>query len=198
MTNHIDPPVESDLWSDWLLRRRHGGDPGYERIVRSRVLEYRDRVLDGARLAPGMTLLDVGAGEGLISFGALQRIGQPFFVILADISAPMLAHAEHVSMEIGVRDRCSFVQTAAETLAGIADESVDALTSRAVLAYVEDKTAAARNFLRVLKPGGRLSLCEPIDLDAAVQLAALTNFLRSEPANPNTPYLALLQRCRAL
>src|SRR6266567_2260602 len=33
----------------------------------------RDRVLDGARLRPGDTLLDVGAGDGLIAFGALEQ-----------------------------------------------------------------------------------------------------------------------------
>jgi ubiquinone/menaquinone biosynthesis C-methylase UbiE len=188
----------SDCWSDWLLRRRHGGDAAYEAIVRAEVTAYRDRVLDGAQLTSGMTLLDVGSGEGLIAFGALERIRQPFSVILTDISAPLLAHAERTSMELGLRQHCSFFQASAETLAGIPNESVDVLTSRAVLAYLADKPSAARNFLRVLKPGGRVSLCEPIGLDAAVQLAALTNVLQSEPANSTTPYLAILQRCRAL
>ena len=33
----------------------------------------RDKVLDRADLRPGETLLDVGCGNGLIGFGALER-----------------------------------------------------------------------------------------------------------------------------
>jgi cyclopropane fatty-acyl-phospholipid synthase-like methyltransferase len=32
-------------------------------------------LLDKAKLQPGGTLLDVGAGDGLIAFGALERLG---------------------------------------------------------------------------------------------------------------------------
>ncbi|WP_221312963.1 class I SAM-dependent methyltransferase [Granulicella aggregans] len=162
------------------------------------VAKIRDRVLDGAKLISGMTLLDVGAGDGLLSFEALRRVEQPFSVILSDVSAPLLKRAEHLATDLGLRAHCSFIQTPAQTLAAIADESVDVVTSRAMLAYVEDKPSAIRSFLRVLKPGGRLSLGEPIHQDAAVQLTALTRVLRSEPENSKTPYLSLLQRWRGL
>lgn len=190
--------VEADFWSDWLLFGRHGRDPDYELVMRAVVAKIRDRVLDGARLISGMTLLDVGAGDGLISFEALRRVKQPFSVVLSDISAPLLKRAERIATDLGFRDHCSFMEAPAQTLAGIANESVDVITSRAALAYVHDKPSAMRSFLRVLKPGGRLSLGEPIHQDAAVQLTALTRVLRSEPVNSSTPYLALLQRCRAL
>ena len=145
-----------------------------------------------------MTLLDVGAGDGLVAFEALRHVEQPFSVVLSDISLTLLRRAELIATDLGFRDKCSFLQTSAETLAGIVDESIDAITSRAVFAYVPDKPSALRSFLRVLKPGGRLSLGEPVGQDAAVQLVALTNVLKSEPANSNTPYLSLLQRWRAL
>jgi hypothetical protein len=32
-------------------------------------------VLDGAELQPDDTLLDIGCGDGLIAFGALDRLG---------------------------------------------------------------------------------------------------------------------------
>lgn len=44
-------------------------------IVRAEVERYADRVLDAAWLAPGMTLADVDAGEGLVAFRAIDRIG---------------------------------------------------------------------------------------------------------------------------
>jgi ubiquinone/menaquinone biosynthesis C-methylase UbiE len=40
---------------------------------------------------------------------------------------------------------------------------VDAVTTRSVLIYVKDKRRASEEFHRVLKPGGRLSIFEPIN-----------------------------------
>jgi cyclopropane fatty-acyl-phospholipid synthase-like methyltransferase len=74
----------ADVWSAWLLHRRFGGDAEFRTLFQSLVEEFRDRVLDGARLALGLTLLDVGAGDGLISLGALQRVAQSFSVIVSD------------------------------------------------------------------------------------------------------------------
>ncbi|WP_263375779.1 class I SAM-dependent methyltransferase [Granulicella aggregans] len=198
MSDTKEHELEADIWSEWLLNGRHGRDPDYKPIMRAAVAQIRDRVLDGARLTSGMRLLDVGAGDGLISFEALRRVKPPFSVVLSDISTPLLKHAESVAAALGFHGQCSFVQTPAQTLAGIANESVDVITSRAVLAYVDDKPSALRSFSRVLKPGGRVSLADPIGQDAAVHLAALTKVLRSEPVNSSTPFVSLLQRWRAL
>jgi SAM-dependent methyltransferase len=45
----------------------------------------------------------------------------------------------------------------------LVDASVNVVTTRSVLIYVEDKEAAAREMWRVLRPGGRVSLFEPIN-----------------------------------
>jgi ubiquinone/menaquinone biosynthesis C-methylase UbiE len=45
----------------------------------------------------------------------------------------------------------------------LGDESVDAVTTRSVLIYVSAKRQAFKEFYRVLKPGGRLSIFEPIN-----------------------------------
>ena len=189
--------VPADLWSEWLLGRRHGGDPTNVPLVRAAVERFRDRVLDGARLCHGAVLVDVGTGDGLIAFGALERIGPSLNVVLTDVSRPLLSCAETHAEERGVRSRCTFIQTSAEQLEGVADQSADAVTTRAVHAYVTDKPAAARQFYRVLKPGGRISIAEPLFRDAAVQLAALTGLLLTQPASASDAQIRLLQRCRA-
>lgn len=40
---------KSDVWSEWLLHRRHADDTAYGRLVQAAVEGYADRVLDGAR-----------------------------------------------------------------------------------------------------------------------------------------------------
>lgn len=125
----------------------------------------RDRVLELAELAAGETLLDVGCGEGLIAFGALERgAGR---VVFADVSEDVLAVCRQVAHDLGVEERCRFLRAPADDLREIGDASVDVVTTRSVLIYVGDKAAAFREFARVLRPGGRISLFEPINRFAA-------------------------------
>jgi len=140
---------QDDKWSDWLLKRRHGCDPNYEAVVRGMVRRIRDRVLDGADLCGGKVLVDVGTGDGLIAFGAFERAGSSLTAVLTDVSATLLKRVEESAVERGLRDHCTFLQTSAERLDGIADASADVLTSRSVLVYVTDKAAATRQFHRV-------------------------------------------------
>ena len=98
----------TDVWSEWLLHRRHADDPAYAQVVQAAVERYADRVLDGAQLAAGMTLVDVGAGEGLLAFRALDRVGPSLRVILTDLSAPMLRYAESMALRRNVRRSAVF------------------------------------------------------------------------------------------
>src|SRR5271169_2898154 len=109
MTNSNTQP-QSDVWSEWLLHRRHADDPTYGEVVRDVVTGFADRVLDGAKLAPGMTLADIGTGEGLVAFRAIERIGASLKVLLTDISAPLLRHAETRAAQLGVRSQCTFLE----------------------------------------------------------------------------------------
>jgi arsenite methyltransferase len=133
--------------------------------VRRRILEetavFRQKVLDRARLAEGETLLDVGCGEGLIGFGALERGAG--HVVFSDISDDCLEFCREAAAALGASDRCSFVKAGAEDLRQVEDASVHVVATRSVLIYVAEKARAFREFLRVLRPGGRVSLFEPIN-----------------------------------
>jgi SAM-dependent methyltransferase len=123
----------------------------------------RDRVLGNAGIRSGETLLDVGAGDGLIAFGALDVIGERGRVVFSDVSQDLLDHSRELAEEMGVLDRCRFLRAPAEDLSALEDASVDVITVRSVLIYVDDKRRALGEFYRVLKPGGRLSIFEPIN-----------------------------------
>jgi len=154
-----------DQWHQWLLDARHGGDPAYrEELITSRLRPVRDQVLDRAELQPGDALLDVGVGDGLIAFGALNRLGPAGRVIFSDVSADLLEHCRSIAEANGQLSRCEFVQASADRLDGVPDDSVDVVTTRSVLIYVKDKARAFAEFRRVLRPGGRISLFEPINV----------------------------------
>jgi arsenite methyltransferase len=120
--------------------------------------DRRERVLDGARLDRGSVVADVGAGTGLLTFAAAERVGPEGDVIALDISVDVLeelrarAAAPNISYLVGQAD-----------VLPLLDASADAVVTRSVLIYVDDKAEAAREFRRVLRPGGRVSLFEPIN-----------------------------------
>ena len=144
---------------------RFAGDPAVrEHVLTELLYPVRDTVLDKARLRPGDTVLDVGAGDGLIAFGALERLGPSGHVIFSDISQDLLDHCRAAAAAEGLLDRCRFVLASADSLTDMADASVDVVTTRSVLIYVKDKAAALREFYRVLRPGGRISVFEPINV----------------------------------
>jgi arsenite methyltransferase len=156
-----DVAKAKDCWAEWLARMRSVGDSEVRR--KGFVLHelWRERILDNAHFADGETLLDVGCGEGLVAFGALERgAGE---VVFSDISQDLLDFCRQAATDLGVLDHCRFVQASADDLTPVADESVDVVTTRSVLIYVADKRSAFEEFRRVLRPGGRISLLEPIN-----------------------------------
>lgn len=152
----------SDQWAQWLQKRRDGNDPEQRKTITQYVWKVREQILQNAQITPGETLLDVGAGEGLIAFEALRRVGEQGKVIFSDISQILLDQCQARAQELGIHDRCQFLRASADNLQALEDASVDIITTRSVLIYLEDKRQALREFHRVLKPNGRLSIFEPI------------------------------------
>jgi cyclopropane fatty-acyl-phospholipid synthase-like methyltransferase len=62
-------------WAVWLLERRQGGDAAVGDAMLQGLTRWRDRVLDNARVKPSDIVLDVGCGDGLIAFAALDHVG---------------------------------------------------------------------------------------------------------------------------
>ena len=120
-------------------------------------------MLANAALAPGETFLDVGTGDGLIAFGALDLVGPAGLVIFSDVSEALLDHCRTEAERRSASERCRFVQAPAEDLRPIPDGSVDVVTTRSVLIYVADKARAFAELFRTVRPGGRLSIFEPIN-----------------------------------
>jgi arsenite methyltransferase len=153
---------QQDIWSQWLLNRRFGGDPERMKKMFDFLHPIRDKVLSHIHLEENQTLLDAGCGDGLIAFGALEKF-ETCRVIFSDISEDLLRHVQALAQEMNVQDRCRFVQASADDLSSVESDSVEAVTTRSVLIYVSAKQQAFNEFQRVLKAGGELSIFEPIN-----------------------------------
>src|SRR6266487_180957 len=180
-----------DIWSQWLLNRRFGGDAERMKKMFDFLYPVRDKVLSHIHLGENETLLDVGCGDGLIAFGALEKF-ETCRVIFSDISEDLLSHVEALSQEMNVQDRCQFVHASADDLSMFDNGTVDAVTTRSVLIYISAKQKAFNEFHRVLKAGGELSIFEPIN-----------RFAFPEPPNKFggydvTPVADLAQRLEAV
>ena len=168
--------MAADLWFDWLNGRRFGHDERLRAQVEAETARLAGRLLDHVPLPAGGTLVDVGCGAGLVGLTALAL--QPDLkVTFCDVSAPLLAQARARAPG----GACRFIEAPATALAGVADASQDVAAARAVLAYVAAREVAFGELFRVLKPGGWLSLAEPVWRDEAQAVPAMAALAAGPP-----------------
>ena len=131
---------------------------------------YRRQALLRAGLAPGMGVLDVAVGTGLLSRQIVRILGNSRDVIGIDPSAGMLASSTS-SLAI------SLLRGRAEALP-FAAASFDFLSLGFALRHVEDMEGVFREFRRVLKPGGRLLALEITRPESSLANALLRFYMR--------------------
>jgi demethylmenaquinone methyltransferase/2-methoxy-6-polyprenyl-1,4-benzoquinol methylase len=117
---------------------------------------WRRAVVSAVGPAPGMRVLDVATGTGMVAAELLSRCDCS--VVGIDQSAAMLARAR--SRFAGEPpSRVELMEGEAEALP-FADESFDALTFTYLLRYVDDPRATVKELARVVRPGGRVASLE--------------------------------------
>jgi arsenite methyltransferase len=192
--NSFDTKSAPDLWADWLLHDRFSGDETVRQALCESIERDVDRLLDLAKLRQGMTLLDIGSGDGTVALRAIERVGANIGAHLTDVSPRLLDYAQQRARERGVESQCRFALCGAQSLNAIDDASVDAVTARAVIGYLPEKAAVFREFYRVLKPGGRISLAEIIRRDEAFEVCSLRKLVEASGDAPGSQFFALLHK----
>jgi 2-polyprenyl-3-methyl-5-hydroxy-6-metoxy-1,4-benzoquinol methylase len=111
----VSSDATRDHWAEWVLARGHATDVDQRAKKLKELAPIRDRVLANARIQSGDVVLDVGTGDGLIAFGAIDLVGSGR-VILSDISQDLLGHDRELALGLGVAERAEFVRATAQDL----------------------------------------------------------------------------------
>jgi demethylmenaquinone methyltransferase / 2-methoxy-6-polyprenyl-1,4-benzoquinol methylase len=151
---------------------RTAGD--YDRVERligiGRGSRYRREALLRAGLQPGMHVLDVGTGTGLVAREALVVVGDAGAVIGLDPSMAMLRSGPSISA-------LPLIQGSAEQIP-LATAQFDFVSLGFALRHVADLHSVFREFHRVLRPGGIICLLEITSPQGAWARTLLRFYLR--------------------
>jgi arsenite methyltransferase len=141
----------ADFYADDAVRLLLGDSfhPGGEALT--------ETLLRQVELGPEHLLLDVACGQGTSSLLAAERFGCR--VVGLDLSAANLERARAKAAECGLGDRFEARQADAERLP-FEPGTFDVVLCECAFCTFPDKTRAADEMARVLKPGGRLALSD--------------------------------------
>src|SRR3954466_3163453 len=148
MATEVRPP-------DADLKARHramwaSGD--YPSMVETFLLPLGPRLVEACRIAPGMRVLDVGAGTGNASIPAAQRGAR---VTASDLTPELLDAGRRRAEGQGVT--LEWAEADAEHLP-FGDASFDVVMSAIGVMFAPHHQQAADELVRVCAPGGRIGL----------------------------------------
>ena len=174
--------VDDDPNVDVLLATMDG-TAGWDATLRLRAWERAH-----LGLARGERLLDVGCGLGEAALALAQDLGDGGEVVGIDVSEQMLRVAR--SNALGARCRVRFTVGDACSL-DEPDDSFDAARSERTLQWLADPAAAVAEMVRVVRPGGRVSLIDTdwstftIDVGDDALAALVRDAMRTERDRPS-------------
>jgi arsenite methyltransferase len=150
------------------------------------------RLADRLDLQPGERVLDVACGIGTTAL--LLAAERQVDMVGVDLGASQIARARTRAAQADLADRARFEVGDAERLP-IGDGHFDAVVCECALCTFPDKTAAAAEIARAMRPGGRVGITDiwldPAHLDAELRgLAGRVACLAD--ARPITDLVAIL------
>jgi len=109
-------------------------------------------------IEPGMTVLEIGPGNGRYTMAFARRVGKQGKVVAVDIEPRMIQRVTRRAQEEGVDNIEARVADVYEL--PYTDGTFDAVTATAVIGEIPDPDKAMREFHRVLSPSGILVFSE--------------------------------------
>ena len=159
-----------------------GGD--YAEVAKRELWPLGERVVRRVGVRPGEEVLDVACGSGNAAIRAAQAGGR---VVGLDLT-PELLEAGRISAA-GAGVEVEWVEGDAEALP-FPDGSFDVVVSTLGVMFAPRHPVAARELARVLRPGGRMALCNwAADSALARIMRTIAGYLPPAPKLASPPWL---------
>ena len=113
-----------------------------------------ERLIERLDIKPDTVVLDFGCGPGFFLVPAAKAAGK---AVGADVSARMLERAAKYAKKRGIP--VELIESDGKSIK-LPDNSVDLIFLVHVFHEIDDKLLALKEFLRILKPSGRLAIVE--------------------------------------
>lgn len=174
------------------LREWRESAPYWEKhgeVIRPMFGPLTQALIEEAGIGPGQSVLDVAGGSGEPSLTISGVVGLAGSVMCTDAVAEMVRAAEGASQRLGIRN-VRFRQCAADSLP-FEDNSFDTVICRLGAMFFPDPLVALREMLRVVKPGGAISLAVWYKSEVNPFLDRVTDvinrYVETAPADPDAP-----------
>jgi ubiquinone/menaquinone biosynthesis C-methylase UbiE len=135
---------------------------------------WAPRVVELAELRPGLRVVDIACGTGLVARLAAEAVGVDGHVAALDLNPGMLAVAAELPTVDGAE--IEWVEGTAQVLP-FAEASFDVVCCQLGLQFFPDREGALREMKRVLVPGGRVVVMVWREIDRAPGFAVLAAVL---------------------
>ncbi len=140
-------------------------------------LQHIERIAPGYGIEPGMTVMEVGPGNGKIAEAVARYLGPAGKLVVVDIQPEVVSMVESRLRAAGLSNIEG--RTADVHKMDFAGESFDAVYMVGVIGEIPEPEKAIKEMHRILKPGGLLAFTEAI-IDPDYQLPS-TLTKRFEP-----------------
>lgn len=125
-----------------------------------RRLLYRPETLLRPYVDDGMTVLDIGCGGGINTLALARLVGETGKVLAVDVQQAMLDMVGRRLKRVGLESRVQLQRCHTDDI-GL-DDPVDFVNAFWMVHEVPDTRAFLAQLHRILRPGGRLLITEPV------------------------------------
>jgi SAM-dependent methyltransferase len=163
----------------------------YEKDMQESMGPVSDQLIKSAGITSGHTVLDVATGAGEPALTIAKVVGTSGKVVGVDLSPEMLQIAKQRAASQGLTN-VAFQVVEDESLSMFQDNTFDSVVCRNGLMFMPDPVKALKAFLRVLKPGGKVSVAVWGSPDKAPVMSMVMKTISKhipdmKPPAPGTP-----------